>query len=552
MPQAAPTFLHLNLSDQSFEIKSYDELIPRVGGLGWALSLFESFQKEPASDASAPGEEPIVFAIGPLSGVFPGASKTMAVFRSPQTKGLATSLGGGHLARFLRFAGYQGIIITGEAAHPTLVSVEEEKVSFQDARSLGGLEVPKVFERVFSLEGVPSRRTVLVSGPAAEEGFAFASLYADEFFPFGRGGLGRAFAEKNLKGLVVSGTKSEKIADPRRYEEVFSSLVRRLKGYRELSRFGSLRNLTVGKKISGVPFKNLEEPNFEGNRLLAPQFMKELTVRRVSDGGSSVGSVHLFQLEKGFTYYDYEGVVSLGPLLGLMEPKAVGGLLERAWGLGLDPTSLGAILAYVTEKEALDFGNLDTYLTLLEAFVDGREDWAKTLRRGLPPEPQALTLAGMEFLPYFNGYTSILSQALRLGATTEENRGFLLDLDFLGRKKIDPEEVVMRLVEGEEKKTLAELLVGGGYFADIFEDPAVAFAALEALGISFSHEHLSTMAKDVFRQKLALQSRLGFNPPDVKIPEKFFKVPSPQGFLEKEKLEEMIRVYTDEIFQPAS
>ena len=77
----------------------------------------------------------------------------------------------------------------------------------------------------------------------------------------------------------------------------------------------------------------------------------------------------------------------------------------------------------------------------------------------------------------------------------------------------------------------------------------MAFAALEALGNSFSHEGLTSTAKEVFLQKLALQQLLGFNPLDVKIPKKFLKVPSAQGFLKKKKLREMVGIYTDEIFE---
>lgn len=538
MLQITPTFLHLNLTTQTFEVKSYEELIPKVGGLGWALSLFEKFQRG----------EPIILSLGSLNNIFPGASKTVAVFRSPQTGGLATSLGGGSLSRFLRFAGYQGLVITGKAPATTLVSVDEEGADFRQAQSLVGLEVPKVFEQIFSSEGVPSRRSVMVSGPAAERDITFAPLYIDEFFSFARGGLGLAFASKNLKGLVVSGAKSESITDRRRYDEVFLGLMKRLKGYQELSKLGTLRNLAVEKKIAAVPSENLGETAFIFDRLLAPKFLKEMGGERVSCSGCPVGCIHLFRLDKEFAFYDYEGVVALGPLLGIADPIEVGRLLKRSWALGMDPTSLGVILAHVTEKEGLNFGSLDTYLTLIEALFEGKESWSKELRGGLPPDSEALTLGGMEFLPYFNGYASVLSQLLRLGATTEENRGFILDLELLD-KEIDSRDVISRLVAEEEKKTLSELLVGCGYLAGIFEDPAVAFAALEALGNSFSHEGLTSTAKEVFLQKLALQRLLGFNPLDVKIPKKFLKVPSAQGFLKKKKLREMVGIYTDEIFE---
>lgn len=559
----APTFLQINLTDRTFEVKSYDELIPRVGGLGWALSLFERFYGPPSGEPGHSAElsrspEPIVFAIGPLSAVFPGASKTVAVFRSPQTGGLSTSFAGGNLARFLRFAGYQGLVIYGKAPYPTLVEVEEEKITFSDARSYSGLETSKAFEAVFSSFGVPGRRSVLLTGPAAERGIGYSPLYLDEFFSFPRSGLGRAFALRNLKVLTISGEKSEDLADVRRHQEVSDLLRKKLQGYQELSNLGTLRNLTAEKSLSAVVANNFMESGLAGEELLAPQFSQILSSRRVSCGGCPVGCIHLLHRaakgeprqgrEKRFTYYDYDGVSALGPLLGINEAEPVAQLLERVWSLGMDPTSVGVILAYVTEKEGLSFGSAETYLTLLDALLVGRERWSQDLQNALPAGPRSLSLGGLEFLPYFNGYASILSQALQLGATTEENRGYLLDLDLLNQE-IVPKKLVQDLAALEKRKILGELLGGCGYLADVFEDPAVAFSATQALGESFSHEDLQSAAEEVFQDKLRLQYRLGFRPRDVKIPEKFFQTPSPQGILAREKLEEMIGIYEQDYYR---
>jgi len=543
MTKVPPTFLHLNLTDRTFEVTSYEELIPEVGGVGWALALFEKFF-EPD------GEAPIVFATGLLSGVFPGVSKTAAVFRSPQSGRLAVSMGGGSLAKFTRFSGYQGLIVTGSSPDPVFVSVDEGEVEFKPAGFLTGLEVPKAFERAFSAEGVPSRRSVVLTGPAAEAGIGFGSLYIDEFFSFPRLGLGTAFAERNLKGIAVAGSGREEIRNPRRYEEVFGDLIKRLGGHGELSQFGTLKNLSVGNKISAVPKNNLSELGTVDERVLAGAFSDALASRRVSCAGCPVGCVHLLRLGKEFTPYEYEGVVALGPMLGIENPVEIGHLLKRAWAEGLDPASLGAVLAHLTEREGLKFGDFDTYTTLIAALVRGKEEWAKEFRNGLPADGTALSLGGTEFLPYLNGYASVLSQALELGATTEENRGFILDLDFLG-KEWEPQEMVAGLVEAEEGKILSQLLVGCGYLSEIFEDPSTAFAGLEALESGFSHRELKEAARAAFRRKLALQRLLGFEPADAKIPEKFFAVNSPQGKLDEGVLWQALQIYAKEVFEPS-
>jgi len=537
----APTVLHINLTDRSSEVRTHEDLVPLVGGLGWALALFEEALDGGDSD-------PVVFAIGPLSAVFPGCSKTVAVFRSPQSKLLATSLGGGYLARFLRFAGYRALVITGVTKGPVLISVDGERVVFKDGSALLGKEVPEVFRILFSSEGVPGKRSVLASGPAAEKGIAFSPLYVDEFFSFARGGLGSAFACKGLKGLVVSGGESESLDFPERYDEVFRSLLRKLGGFDELRRQGTLRNLQVEKKISGIPFENLAEPNFEDRHRLGESFLGS---RRLACSGCPVGCVHLAKKNGGYIPYGYDGVTALGPLLGIVSKEEVCQLLDRAYRVGLDPVSLGAILAYLTERDGLSFGNVDTYLTLINAFLEGRESWAKALRPGLDEGVKslgnsefALTLGGLEMLPYFNGYATLLSQALSLSATTEENRGFLLDLDFLDGG-LEPRAVVSALLVEEKRKILVELLVGCGYLSSVFGRIATAFAALEALGVGIKHEELDGAVHDVFGRYIALQKRLGFKPRAVRFPERLFSVPTPQGILEEGKLKEMVRIYAE-------
>jgi len=107
------------------------------------------------------------------------------------------------------------------------------------------------------------------------------------------------------------------------------------------------------------------------------------------------------------------------------------------------------------------------------------------------------------------------------------------------------------LVEEEKKKTLTELLIGCGHLSLVFEEMSVAFGVLEALGVGVSHEGLGKAVEEVFNHKLSLQKELGFDPQDVKIPAKFFSVPSPQGILEARKLKEMVKIYAKHIFSQA-
>jgi len=62
----------------------------------------------------------IVFAVGPLNGLYPTASKTVALFKSPHTGNLGESHAGGRSAVAIRLAGYGAIVIKGASDLPVL------------------------------------------------------------------------------------------------------------------------------------------------------------------------------------------------------------------------------------------------------------------------------------------------------------------------------------------------------------------------------------------------------------------------------------------------
>ena len=68
-------------------------------------------------------DNPIVFAVGPLTGLFPLASKTVAMFKSPHTGNLGESHCGGRSAVAIRMAGYGAIVIEGKSETPVYLAI---------------------------------------------------------------------------------------------------------------------------------------------------------------------------------------------------------------------------------------------------------------------------------------------------------------------------------------------------------------------------------------------------------------------------------------------
>ena len=87
--------LYVDLSEKNYWVRSRPELFDKyLGGAGVAIQLLNEECPEGCDALGA--ENPIVSAVGALTGLFPLASKTVAMFKSPHTGNLGTIPGPQH------------------------------------------------------------------------------------------------------------------------------------------------------------------------------------------------------------------------------------------------------------------------------------------------------------------------------------------------------------------------------------------------------------------------------------------------------------------------
>ena len=108
--------LYVDLSTGKIRISNREDLMPYLGGVGLASKLLEE-SMHPELDAYDENQ-PIVFAIGAGTWLFPVLTKTVAMFRSPLTNELGESYAGGRLAMTLFMAGYDAVVLIGKAEKP--------------------------------------------------------------------------------------------------------------------------------------------------------------------------------------------------------------------------------------------------------------------------------------------------------------------------------------------------------------------------------------------------------------------------------------------------
>jgi aldehyde:ferredoxin oxidoreductase len=112
-----------------------------AGGSGLGALLFDRMGF--SNRAWDKPEQPLIFAIGPLTGYFPLMSKVVCAFKSPYHDQYAESHAGGRAALSLRFADLDALVITGKAARPSCVVMGSRTLEVKDVHYLWGKSIQR-------------------------------------------------------------------------------------------------------------------------------------------------------------------------------------------------------------------------------------------------------------------------------------------------------------------------------------------------------------------------------------------------------------------------
>ena len=255
--------LLINLGTAAIEVlhPSIEEYHTCIGGKGLAGSFLRPHVTLPWDHP----DMPVLFFTGPLVGtIAPTSGRSTVMSRSPLTGTVADSSVGGRLGFQLKRAGWDGIVITGQAEHLSGIEIEDGRVSIVDAEILRGATTDLVFEKFGD-----GARSVAAIGPAAENGVAFAALVVDKHHAAGRTGIGRCLAAKKLKYLSIHGTGKIAVHDLTELKRAREEILRLtaaspvLMGQQGFSCFGtgSIYDLMDSRRM--MPTDNFQKTHFE-------------------------------------------------------------------------------------------------------------------------------------------------------------------------------------------------------------------------------------------------------------------------------------------------
>ncbi len=389
-----------------------------LGGASLAARLlYPSLTRDldPLSDAA-----PLLFLTGPLSGTLgPTVGRFVVCGLSPLTGLWAESNCGGFWGPELRFAGYDGLWITGRASGPVYLWVNGGRLEVRDAAHLWGQDTYETQESVKSELGVAGTRVACV-GPAAENGVLFAGIFCDHGRTAGRTGLGAVMASKNLKAIAVKGNGKIPLADAEGYNAIRSLANRELKNdtqTRVLRDLGTSSVTDYADYLGSMPKMYYTLGEIDDVDRVSGSTMAETILRGKSAcHGCVIACGRVVDVGRGKQKGpEYESIVGLGPNLLIRDLGAIVRLMDLCDRFGMDTISAGNTIGLalhlfdrgvISEKDTggmiLKWGDEATIAKLLhvtarrEGFGDLLARGSRALAKHFGAEEEAVQVNGLE------------------------------------------------------------------------------------------------------------------------------------------------------------
>lgn len=250
--------LRINLTTREVVVEELDENLLKnyIGGAGVAAVLLK--REVPSECGPLDPGNLLIFATGPFqASKISGSAKFSVVTRSPLTGLFVDSAAGANWGILFKRTGFDFLTISGKSTTPVILYITDNKAEIIPANDLWGADALSATEIL--KERFPGS-SVAAIGTAGEKMTALACMIVDGFSAVGRGGTGAVAGSKNLKAVVVNGSRTVPVANPVELKEMEKeygkSIHRNSAGFRE---WGTIGGLVPGEEAGNLPVRNWGE-----------------------------------------------------------------------------------------------------------------------------------------------------------------------------------------------------------------------------------------------------------------------------------------------------
>ena len=402
---------------------SKEDGVKFLGGRGLAAKILYE-ENKPKIDAFDP-ENRLIFMAGPYTGTLGSFTAFYNVTtKSPLTGAILSAHSGGHWGPMFRKTGYDGVVFKGKAPKPVYLLITDAGPELKDASDLWG---KGTFETIDALQARHERARAAVIGPAGEKLVRYAAIMNDHHRAAGRGGVGAVMGSKNLKAVVVHGTKEVPQADPEKLKETFKTATATVKEKSQaFSKYGTSMVVGITGKAGTIPTRNMQTgyfPEYEkigGDTLVNNYKTKDTACARCPlHCGNMTKATKDYQAETEGP--EYETLAMFGSNLGNTNLESIIMANNICNEYGMDTISCADTIAcayelfekgIIKEKDTgglrLEWGNHAAMVKLVE-MTGKREGLGQLIGEGsrrlaarYGPEAQkyAMNVKGMEFPGY--------------------------------------------------------------------------------------------------------------------------------------------------------
>ena len=430
-----------------------------IGGRGLAVDML--YRRLPPRVQAYDEGNDLLILTGPAAGTtFPTGSRLAVSTISPLTGTLTTGYMGGHWAPELKYAGWDGILLTGRAEQPVALVISDQQSKLVDAAAQWGMDTLET--QAALAEKLGRGVKTMCIGPAGENLVRYAAI-AHEQHLVGRGGAGAIMGHKKLKAICVEGRGGVQVAaSPDRFSKRMRAMQATVQQDPIALRFrqiGTGSGIPKKNGIGALPTRNFQTGTFEHAGAYGPEPLKALIRRFESCAQCPISCGSVVEFDYGGTpvvseRLEHESHWSLGPLCDIGDLKATLKANDSCDRLGMDTISAGVTIAFAMEARQnglltdsdldgldLSWGNAALLEPLLQRIArregigdllaDGVRLVAERLNHG--SQHYAMHVKGLELSAFepraFTGMGLNFATASR-GA--DHNRAFTIAAEFYG------------------------------------------------------------------------------------------------------------------------
>jgi aldehyde:ferredoxin oxidoreductase len=358
--------LRVNLSDSKSTIDFLDESLLQKWVGGAALGINYIYQEVKPGIEWSDAENRLFLGTGPLGGTrIAGSGGVAVVTKGPLTNGMVSTQANGYFGAFLRFSGFDGMVVQGKSSSWVYLYIHDGHVEIKDAAHLVGqttLDTEHLIKE--ELNKRDKQMSVISIGPAGENLVKFACLVSDGGHVASHNGVGAVMGSKKLKAIAVErGDNTIPLHDKESITRIRKELLDRVLSNPPsagIHNEGTVGGVIGFNKGGALPVKNYTTGIFsiEPEKLAAYSCQNIRSVFQAKPNpcwACTATHCHTFVAPEGkyagriLEEPEYEGMAAFSSIVGVDNFVDTVVLANEADRLGMDVNECGWIIAFTME-----------------------------------------------------------------------------------------------------------------------------------------------------------------------------------------------------------